>query len=224
MTRSVYCLIALGMILQIASCNDSKSAMDNDQDQSSVDSTKIQYDPSVDYYSRLQVHGDSSLSQDERDIYGAIGAFNDSEIVLVNGDVRFTPGADSLVDQDSSDQLDAARAYIEINAKKPRLFGYDMQIAPAYLYIDSATIAGMYPSSLDEQESIQLFWLAFHKRYPRSSGIYSFSRVGFNSDSTIGIVGEGYSCGGLCGHNSVVIVRHDGDSWVVWKYLRRTIS
>jgi hypothetical protein len=57
-------------------------------------------------------------------------------------------------------------------------------------------------------------WEAFHKKYPKSSGIMSVSRVGFNAAKTQALVYTGWSCGGLCGGGGYTLLTKKKGVWV----------
>jgi hypothetical protein len=58
-------------------------------------------------------------------------------------------------------------------------------------------------------------WAAFNKKYPKSSGILSLSRVGINADKTQALVYKGWSCGGLCGGGGYTLLTKKKGVWVV---------
>jgi hypothetical protein len=58
-------------------------------------------------------------------------------------------------------------------------------------------------------------WEAFHRKYPKSSGFLTFSRVGFNADKTQALVYKGFSCGGLCGGGGYTLLTKKKGVWVV---------
>jgi hypothetical protein len=48
---------------------------------------------------------------------------------------------------------------------------------------------------------------------------------GFNSDSTIAVVGMSYVCGGLCGWGGTLfLARRPGSAWRVWRFRRAWVS
>jgi hypothetical protein len=60
-------------------------------------------------------------------------------------------------------------------------------------------------------------WEAFYKKYPKSSGLIVFSRVGFNAQHNEAFVYVGHSCGGLCGSGGYVSLKKLGAGWVIQK-------
>jgi hypothetical protein len=63
-----------------------------------------------------------------------------------------------------------------------------------------------------------LFWRAFYQRFPRSQGLVTFSRVGFNAARTQAVVLVTRGCGGLCGMGNVVLL--DRDPAGRWRVVR----
>jgi hypothetical protein len=54
---------------------------------------------------------------------------------------------------------------------------------------EDSLVVGLYsPSEFDGTLDASAWWAAFLKKYPRSHGVFDFSRVGFNSDSTVALV------------------------------------
>ncbi|HYM00034.1 MAG TPA: hypothetical protein VEZ90_13860 [Blastocatellia bacterium] len=66
-----------------------------------------------------------------------------------------------------------------------------------------------------------LEWIEYYKRYPDAGGILSFSRVGFNSAHTQGLVYIGIHCGPDCGDCHFFLLEKSGDAWTIKKVLRK---
>ena len=60
-------------------------------------------------------------------------------------------------------------------------------------------------------------WGEFYKKYPKSSGLIFFSRVGFNSQHNEAFVYVGHTCGGLCGSGGYVSLKKLGAGWAIQK-------
>jgi hypothetical protein len=60
-------------------------------------------------------------------------------------------------------------------------------------------------------------WEEFYKKYPKSSGLIFFSRVGFNSQHNEAFVYVGHTCGGLCGSGGYVSLKKLGAGWAIQK-------
>jgi hypothetical protein len=61
------------------------------------------------------------------------------------------------------------------------------------------------------------FWTEFYKRYPDSSGLISFSDIGFNKQHTEAFVYAARSCGGLCGGGDYVWLAKVDGHWIIKK-------
>jgi len=73
-----------------------------------------------------------------------------------------------------------------------------------------------------EEERTRIFkkgvgagWEAFYNKYPRSSGCWDFSPVGYSTNGTEALVYLGHHCGGLCGTGHLVLLAKEKDHWVV---------
>lgn len=58
-------------------------------------------------------------------------------------------------------------------------------------------------------------WRGFYSKYPRSTGLLFFSRVGFNPEHNQAFLYAGQSCGGLCGFGSYVLLTKQGGQWAI---------
>lgn len=58
-------------------------------------------------------------------------------------------------------------------------------------------------------------WSRFYTKYPKSSGIISFSNPGFNRDYTQAVVSTGRGCGGLCGAGYMLLLTKSQNVWTV---------
>ena len=67
-------------------------------------------------------------------------------------------------------------------------------------------------------------WIAFYKRFPGSSGIITFSRVGFSEDGTQALFYVSNHCGGLCGTGMYVVMQKRNSSWAIEKEIEMWIS
>ena len=58
-------------------------------------------------------------------------------------------------------------------------------------------------------------WKEFYKRYPKSSGYWSFSLVGYDIKGIEALVYVGHHCGGLCGTGHLVLLAKENGHWIV---------
>ena len=56
-------------------------------------------------------------------------------------------------------------------------------------------------------------WRDFYKTYPKTSGAFSVSRVGFNENHDEAIIYVATQCGGLCGHGEFTLLEKEGAVW-----------
>lgn len=59
------------------------------------------------------------------------------------------------------------------------------------------------------------YWESFYRKYPNSSGLVFFSKVGFNDRHDQAFVYVGRSCGGLCGAGDYVLLKKVNGQWAV---------
>ena len=62
---------------------------------------------------------------------------------------------------------------------------------------------------------IENFWAKFYNKYPDSTGLLSFSKVGFNDRQDQAFVYMARSCGGLCGGGEYVLLNKVNGKWVI---------
>lgn len=67
-------------------------------------------------------------------------------------------------------------------------------------------------------------WKDFYKKYPKSSGFWSFSPVGYNDEGTEALIYVGHHCGGLCGTGHLYLVAKENGHWIVKNRLMLWIS
>jgi hypothetical protein len=75
---------------------------------------------------------------------------------------------------------------------------------------------------LSEEEHNRIFkkkgiggWKDFYKKYPKSSGYWNFSPVGYDAAGTEALVYVGHHCGGLCGTGHMVLLTKENGHWIV---------
>jgi len=95
-------------------------------------------------------------------------------------------------------KANAQQAFVHRSLRSP--IGYEL--------VDSAELDSMFKKGGGD-------WLAYYKRYPRASGVVTWSRVGFNADGTQALFYESYRCGGLCGTGRYMVMEKKNGSWVI---------
>jgi hypothetical protein len=68
------------------------------------------------------------------------------------------------------------------------------------------------------------FWRPFYKRYPNSSGIIFFSKVGFNAEMNQAFLYAGRQCGGLCGAGQYILLVKEESVWKIKQKLNLWVS
>jgi len=74
---------------------------------------------------------------------------------------------------------------------------------------------------IDKEEENQLLyegngsWLVFYERYPKSQGLLTLSRVGFNPEMNQALVYAGNQSGPKTGAGYYVLLTKEGDTWIV---------
>jgi hypothetical protein len=58
-------------------------------------------------------------------------------------------------------------------------------------------------------------WEKFYRKYPKTDGYATFSRVGFNAEKTQALVYQAHGCGGLCGGGSYILLTKTNGVWTV---------
>ena len=75
-----------------------------------------------------------------------------------------------------------------------------------YVIVKESDLAG---------DKVDRFWTKFYRKYPDSSGIIFFSRVGFNAQHDQAFLYAGRSCGGLCGEGEYILFKKLNGKWVI---------
>lgn len=81
--------------------------------------------------------------------------------------------------------------------------------------------AQISPHLVSNDEISKLFkqkgdgWKRFYKHYPKSSGIWNLSPVGYSDDGREALVYVAHGCGGLCGTGHLFLLAKQDGVWVV---------
>lgn len=67
-------------------------------------------------------------------------------------------------------------------------------------------------------------WKGFYEKYPKSSGFWRFSLVGYNQSKEEAVVYVSHSCGSLCGTGHLYLLRRINGHWSVENRLMLWIS
>jgi hypothetical protein len=107
-------------------------------------------------------------------------------------------------------------AFREVNRQQASL-RRSLHPAIDYELVDSAQLDSFFKRGGGD-------WAAFYKRFPGSSGIMTFSRVGFSEDGTQALFYVSNQCGGLCGAGMYVVMEKRNGSWSIEKEIEMWIS
>lgn len=86
---------------------------------------------------------------------------------------------------------------------------------PEQLRIWNPGVEYVVVTNRDLPRSVNNFWGEFYKKFPRSSGIVSFSNVGFNDQHDQAFLYAARSCGGLCGAGDYVLLKKVNGKWEI---------
>jgi hypothetical protein len=93
----------------------------------------------------------------------------------------------------------------------------DMNLGAPYVLLDSAAREAFFTADGDG-------WKRFYVKYPESTGIYGFSRVGFNAANDQALVNLNWRGGCLAGLGQYVLLAKSGDTWTVVQQVETWIS
>jgi len=99
-------------------------------------------------------------------------------------------------------------------------FNWRRQIScPLKLQLDTAIsyhfVSAEEQRNIFEKKGVVGRWKDFYKRYPKSSGHWSFSPVGYDTRGSEALVYVGHHCGGLCGTGHLVLLAKENGHWIV---------
>lgn len=110
----------------------------------------------------------------------------------------------------SSPDLMAETVYdLKAKNKEQHRFTRRFNIKGRYILVSEKDIADLF--SKDVLHS----WEKFYRKYPKSGGYTTFSRVGFNAEKTQALVYQAHSCGGLCGQGSYMLLTKTNGVWTI---------
>ena len=99
--------------------------------------------------------------------------------------------------------------YVENNKTPEKLLSkFDLPIK--YVIVNHVDLAPLFP-----KEGPDRAWKKFYAKYPNSTEILFFSKVGFNSKKTQAFIYAGRRCGGLCGSGKYILLEKKGSTWSV---------
>jgi hypothetical protein len=91
-----------------------------------------------------------------------------------------------------------------------------LDIPLKYVFVTDEELKPIFP-----KDGKGTWWPGFYAKFPGSSGLISFSNVGFDRDVTQALVSTARGCGGLCGAGYYVLLEKEGG---VWKVRSKTMT
>lgn len=94
-----------------------------------------------------------------------------------------------------------------------------LDIPVRYLLVTDENLEPLFPKG-----ELDRGWTRFYAKYPGSSGIISFSNIGFDLEMKQALVSTGRGCGGLCGAGYFVLLAKDKGVWKVQTKINTWVS
>lgn len=107
-------------------------------------------------------------------------------------------------------------AFREVNKKQASL-RRSFHLGVDYELVDSTQLEPFFKRGGGD-------WPAFYKRFPSSSGIVRFSRIGFSEDGMQALFYLNNHCGGLCGTGMYVVMEKRNGRWAIEREIEMWIS
>jgi hypothetical protein len=161
-------------------------------------------EPAGDGISRIVIS--NVTESDEQGVYARL-----------DGNGQPIPGpqiASSLQKEDSTLQRTTIDAFREANKRQTPL-RRSFHTSIDYELVDSTELQSIFKEGS---------WPAFYRRFPGSSGILTFSRVGFSSDGMQALFYVKNRCGELCGGSAYFVMEKRDDRWVIEKEIDMYVS
>jgi hypothetical protein len=124
--------------------------------------------------------------------------------------------AESLREEESALQKTATDAFGKANAEQV-LLRQPLHCAVECVVVDSAQLEAIFRKGGGD-------WPAFYKQFPGSTGLLTFSRVGFSADGTQALFYVSGNCGGLCGAGYYVVMERHNEHWMIKKEINVWVS
>ena len=81
-----------------------------------------------------------------------------------------------------------------------------------YALLDGQQLEQMFGKGAEERDK---GWGNYWEEHPHSTGLLTFSRVAFNSETSEAILSVSEMCGGLCGYGYLFRLKKDKGAWTV---------
>ena len=167
----------------------------------------------------LQANADSGIEEEEYAVYSALinantGDENRDRLLVINE--QPSPWVGFLEEERDKFYEDLKKSSPELmletvedlraKNKEQHKFARHFDIKRRYILVSEKELDAFFKEGGG-------WWEEFYRKYPKSTGIATFSRVGFNADRTQALVYQGHSCGGLCGGGSYLLLVKSNGVW-----------
>ncbi len=115
-------------------------------------------------------------------------------------------------------ESEAYNSYIQLNK------------IPSKSTIDKNSFKNLSLLSNDDLDNIFQYsdldfsWNVFRQNHPKASGIFGFSKVGFNKKGDVAVMYYTFSCGSRCGHGAIIQLNKEASGWKIHKRKELWIS
>ena len=117
--------------------------------------------------------------------------------------------AESLREKEPALQKATTDAFGRVNVEQA-LLRPSLHCAVECVVVDSAQLEAIFKKGGGD-------WPAFYSQFPGSTGLLTFSRVGFSTDGTQALFYVSGNCGGLCGAGYYVVMEKRNEHWMLKK-------
>jgi len=124
--------------------------------------------------------------------------------------------AESLRGKEPALQRTTTDAFGRVNVEQV-LLRRPLHCAVECVVLDSAQLESIFKKGGGD-------WPAFYKQFPGSTGLLTFSRVGFSADGAQALFYVSGNCGGLCGAGYYVVMERRNGHWIIEKEINVWVS
>jgi hypothetical protein len=165
---------------------------------------------------------ESGIEAEEYAVYAAVIKYNDRDdnpdrifVIEEQPSPWITPSdaekSEFYDEMRKSSSALQAETVEDLRAKNKESFKFtrNFNISRQYALISDAEIESIFKGGVGDG------WKRFNEKYPKSNGISTFSRVGFNADKTQALVYRGNRCEGLCGSGLYYLLSKKNGVWTI---------
>jgi len=136
--------------------------------------------------------------------------------------IKFGPETKSFAEIVSEKMQSAETSTIENYLERNKIsekIAIPTDVGSKHLLVGKKELASVF-----RKGEFDMGWTRFYKKYPDSTGLIFFSKVGFSSDHNQAMLYAGRQCGGLCGSGSYLLLNKRNGKWVVEKDMGLWVS